>query len=387
MPHLSFRRVFPLLAVLTASLATGCGSWIDDATGNQAAEYKQAQSAPPLELPPDLTASNIDDRMVVPDLGPTASGSANLSDYTRERAGIASGEPRPTNQSRVLFQPERIQVRRDGDKRWLLIQSTTDDVWTSVRDYWIANGWLLTLDDPRIGIMETEWAENRAGIPDGIIRDFLGGVFGSLYDAGTRDKFRVRLERGAQPDTTEVYLTHYGAEEQFDGSGDVTRWIMRPRDEELEVEMLRRLVVHLGVEEQRGASLLATSGRAPDQPRAVMIRTGDGATAVRLQEDFRRAWRLVGLVLDRTGFAVEDRDRTKGLYYVRYIDPLREEKQVGTLESLAFWREEEPPETRYQIQVRARDGVTLIRVLTQEGGPVKTKTGDRILELLHEKLR
>ena len=386
MSHSSLRRFLSVAILLTAGLLTGCGSWLDDATGNQAVEYQQAQTTPPLEVPPDLTTSNIDDRMVVPDLGPTASGSANLSDYTRERSGATDRGARPMNRSQVLFQPDKLRVMRDGDKRWLVMQGSLDDAWAAVRDFWIANGWLLTIDDPRIGIMETEWAENRAGIPDGLIRNFLGGVFGSLYDAGTRDKFRVRLERGEQSGTTEVYLTHYGAEEQFDSNRDVTRWIIRPRDPELEVEMLRRLVVYLGVEEQRGAALLA-AGRAPEKSRATMIKAENGAAAVRLEEGFSRAWRQVGLVLDRTGFAVEDRDRKQGLYYVRYIDPLREEKEVGTLESLAFWRKEEPPETRYRIQVRAEDGVTLIRVLDRQGALETSKTGARILELLYEKMK
>ena len=108
---------------------------------------------------------------------------------------------------------------------------------------------------------------------------------------------------------------------------------------------------------------------------------------MRLDEDFSRAWRIVGLVLDRTGFAVEDRDRKAGLYYVRYIDPLREEKNQGVLGSLAFWREDEKPNTHYQINVRTRDGVTLVRVLNEQGEPEKSPTGTRIIELLHEKLR
>ena len=140
----------------------------------------------------------------------------------------------------------------------------------------------------------------------------------------------------------------------------------------------------LGVEEERGGTLLA---KADDKPRAALIRDPDGVAAVRLDEDFSRAWRLVGLVLDRTGFAVEDRDRKEGLYYVRYIDPLREEQSQGVLGSLAFWREDEKPRTRYQINVRTRDGVTLVRVLDEQGVPEKSPTGARIIELLHEKLR
>lgn len=391
-----FSRRFPavlsnIVMVVIMGLSAGCGTiekWMDDTTGNQILEYKQARSAPDLEVPPDLTTSRIDDHMTVPDLGPTASGSASLSDYTRERSGTVAAALRSANRGEVLPQPEKIRVLGDGDKKWLLVQDPADDVWAVVRDFWVSNGWLMKLEDPRIGIMETEWAENRAGIPTGFIRDFLGGAFGSLYDAGTRDKFRVRLERGDRSGTTEVYLTHYGAEEQFDGSGDVTRWILRPRDPELEVEMLRRLVLHLGVEEQHGSALLASAERAPGKPRATRIKAGDGASALRLDgEGFGRAWRLVGLVLDRTGFVVEDRDRKEGLYYVRYVDPLREEEQEGILESLAFWRQQEQPDTRYRIHIRTRNGVTLVRILDGEGIPENSKTGDRILELLHEKLQ
>ena len=170
-----------------------------------------------------------------------------------------------------------------------------------------------------------------------------------------------------------------------------TRWQPRPADPELEAEMLRRLMVRLGVEENRAKTMVAAEQR---QDRAKLSRAADGAGAVVLEEAFDRAWRRVGLALDRVGFTVEDRDRAQGLYFVRYVDPdadgKKKDENKGFLSKLAFWRGSEsdkPSQAQYRIHVKAQGEATRVEVLSREGGIDRSETSKRILSLLHEQLK
>jgi hypothetical protein len=199
----------------------------------------------------------------------------------------------------------------------------------------------VNVEIPEAGIMETDWAENRAKLPQDVIRGTLGKVFDSLYSTAERDKFRTRLEKSAETGMVEIYISHRGMYEVYTNEGKTdTRWQPRPADPELEAEMLRRLMVRLGVEESRAKTMMAGEQR---QDRAKLSRATDGAGALLLEEAFDRAWRRVGLALDRVGFTVEDRDRSQGLYFVRYVDPevdgKKKDEDKGFISKLMFWKE------------------------------------------------
>jgi len=373
-----------IVALLAITLGA-CGS-LDKFKEGKEVDYKKSRAASPLEIPPDLTSSTIDDSMKVPDI--SISGSATYSDYSRERTGPQATAGKET----VLPGVAGIQVQRDGDKRWLVVKGPPPDVWPQIREFWLQNGFLIRREDPRTGILETDWAENRADIPQGPIRSVLSKAFDGLYSAATRDKFRVRLEAGTDSGTTEVYLTHRGAEEviQGDASGDgSTIWRPRPADPELEAEMLRRMMVFMGVEDQKAKSMLALKGGRTQ--RAWLTRSDDGGAALRLGEEFSRAWRRTGIALDRVGFTVEDRNRSKGIYYVRYVDPEKDNKsKKGLLSKLAFWSdddEEGAKTAQYLINLIGDGEQTNVVVLGAEGKRDTSATAARILTLLHEQLK
>jgi outer membrane protein assembly factor BamC len=240
--------------------------------------------------------------------------------------------------------------------------------------------------------METDWAENRAKIPQDFIRNTIGRVLDSLYSTAERDKFRTRLEPGKEAGTTEVYISHRGVQEVFTSDAkDSTVWQPRAADPELEAEMLRRLMVRLGTEEKRAATLIAAEQK---EQRAKLQKAADGAGTLQLQESFDRAWRRVGLALDRVGFTVEDRDRSKGLYYVRYVDPevdAKSTKDEGWLSKLAFWRSNDAAKAstkaQYRIQVKDEGSSSSVQVLTAEGGLDRSDTSKKILGLLYDQLK
>jgi outer membrane protein assembly factor BamC len=362
---------FSLVATLAGLLLSACSSIGDS---GKAVDYKKSRTTEALEVPPDLTSSTISEAPAVLD-----------------RAGTSYSEVGETNLSvgvdNVLPTQDGLRVERDGDQQWLVVQGDPQQVWPRVRDFWMQEGILIKKEDPRTGIIVTEWVENRADIPQGPIRSVLGKVIDQVYSAATRDQYRVRLEQGVTPGTTEVYLTHRGVEEVVSGSVEdqTTKWQPRTSDPELEAEMMKRMMVFLGVEEQRARVLVAR--QAEPKARAQLV-TGDDGSMLIVSEDFSRAWRRTGVALDRVGFAVEDRDRSDGIYYVRYSDPLATQDEKGLLSGLAFWSSGDDAEAKqYQIVLQPEGRETHVIVNNEEGVREVSKTGTRILTLLEEQLR
>lgn len=345
-------------------------------------DYKSAGKIKPLEVPPDLVRPSADDRFLVPDVNPK--NAATFSAYSRDRSGQP---PTASGSSSVLPKIGEVRIERAGTQRWLVAKGEPAALWPLVKDFWQETGFIVNLEIPEAGVMETDWAENRAKIPDGFIRNTLGKLLDSVYSTSERDKFRTRLEPGAESGSTEIYISHRGMEEVYTSTAkEETKWQPRPADPELEAEMLRRLMVRFGVQEERAkAQLVAASNTIP---RATLAR---GQGTLSLNEQFDRAWRRVGLALDRVGFTVEDRDRSKGLYFVRYIDPEIDNKTAdnkGWLSKLKFWGSSEKPKTeQYRILVKGAEAGAEVNVLNKEGAHDRSETAGRILSLLYEQLK
>ena len=381
MRFVALRLALCSLAAVFAGQMAGCSSVNFE---SKKIDYKSASAVkvPTLEIPPDLTSPTRDDRFVVPDTG--GKGAATYSAYSGERG------PAAQKQSEVLPSVDKVRVERAGRQRWLVIKETPDKLWPQVKDFWQETGFIIKLELPEAGVMETDWAENRAKIGDDFLRNMLGKVLDSLYSTAERDKFRTRLEPGVEPGTTEIYISHRGMYEIYVSEGkDQTRWQPREPDPDLEAEMLRRLMVRFGSDDRRSQIEMAEAKSRPVE-RAKLSRSTDGSGALEVRESFDRAWRRVGLALDRVGFTVEDRDRSKGLYYVRYVDPESDEqnKNPGLISKLAFWKPSAPdPQTKYRVFVKDGGSQTTVQVLSAEGGIDQSETGKKILGLLHEQLK
>ena len=350
-------------------------------------DYKSAGKLPPLEVPPDLTRPGTDERFAIP----AVQGTATYSEYNRGR----SEQRAATSSSSVLPPQDNVRVERQGNQRWLVVKGQPDQVWPVVKDFWQETGFIVNVEMPEAGVMETDWNENRARISDpGFIRGLLGKLMDQVYSTSERDKFRTRLERGAEQDTTEIFISHRGMEEVYTSAAqDQTKWQPRPPDPELEAEMLRRLMLRFGVQEARAKSQVA-SAASKAAPRATLSKSGSGTGpgTLALHEQFDRAWRSVGLALDRVGFTVEDRDRSKGLYFVRYIDPQIDNKQPESqsswLAKLKFWGGSDPKKAeQFRIQVKDGDSGAQVNVLNKEGVQDNTDTARKILSLLYDQLK
>jgi len=383
MSKMKWRKVTIPSLVLALSLTnTGCNLFPETKT----IDYKSAGKLPALDIPPDLIKPAIDERYSIPEL--SSSGSATFSTYSSER-----GEQQKSGASSFL--PSSIQnvhVERAGTQRWLVVPQSPEAVWPIIKEFWQELGFLIKIEVPEAGIMETDWAENRAKIPQDFVRTLLSTFLDSIYSTAERDKFRTRLERN-EAGSTEIYISHRGMNEVLEGGGlNRTIWQPRPADPDLEAEMLSRLMMRFGVEEEK-AKLELTTGKSTTQERAYIDReTGD--TLV-INEAFDRSWRRVGLALDRIGFTVEDRNRVDGIYFVRYLNPDKDSKKKGDddgiLSGIMFWRsgdKDDAKAAKYRIQIHnTGTNTSKVTLLNDDGTAVKSSTTSRILKLLHEQLK
>lgn len=355
------------LALLGLSLAlTACSSLESDKV-----DYKSASKAKTttLVVPPDLTQIVRDTRYTTPGTAVSASG----------YQAVAVNQTVPTAVATI----GDVRIERAGTQRWLVVDRPADKLWDSVKEFWLDSGFVLTMDQTSLGIMETDWAENRAKLPQDLIRSTLGRLLDSLYSTGERDKFRTRLERNAAGGT-EIYISHRGMIEVY-SNNDKTQTVWQPRavDPELEAEFLRKLMVKLGVSAERAKTLVAT-----DTPKqSSRLATVNGQTVAQIDESFDRAWRRVGLSLDRTGFTVEDRDRNQGTYFVRYVEPNTDKTEPGFFSKMFGATAKVSAPQKYRVTVQSQGENSTVTVLNAAGAPETSGNAQRILKVLVDDLK
>lgn len=325
--------------------------------------YKSATSVQSLDVPPDLTQLTANARYVAPSKTVTASA------FQKSGGVGTAAAASPVAASKVAD----VRLERQGHERWLVVPRPAEQVWPSVREFWIEGGFVLTTDQATLGIMETDWAENRAKLPQDFIRKSLGKVLDVLYSTGERDRFRTRLERRSDGGT-DIFVSHRGMVEVYsDKLKEHTMWQPRPADPELESEFLRRLMQKLG---GPASATTADSGTTtpgtPSMARESSVQSqkvADGSTVLVMSEEFDRAWRRVGLSLDRAGFTVEDRDRNAGTYFVRYVPQGTSKNEPGFFAKLFSSSGATPQPYKYKIALRTESQKTTISVLAVESRP------------------
>jgi len=410
-----------LLPLLLLANLTACDSipFIDNTS-----DYKGAGRSRPLEVPPDLTASPSSDTYAVP-------GGTSYSSYTQAQEGQEIGV------EKVLQSPDGVRLERSGAQSWLVVDASAEKIWPVVREFWIDMGFAVRVENAQIGVMETEWVESDAIKKDtsGNALDKFDKWLDKLSGFADRKKFRTRLDRGAEAGTTEIYMSHRsvsGAPD--DGKNRIQTQLGEietgykadaknatkadASDAELDAELLRRLMVKLGIEEQKSKSILA---EAVVIKRAEVVKESDGSARLLLNDQFDRAWRRVGLALDRIGFVIEDKDRSNGLFFVRYADVDIDDtpkKKKGLMETLKFWGDDDKkeaqtpaqkeqksvidslkfwgsddkgktnPDKQYRIKVADGDaGNAVVTVIDTSGARVRTTTANRIIALMYDQLK
>jgi outer membrane protein assembly factor BamC len=373
MTHRTLPGIAPrILALAAAATLAGCAA-LDNTFGGARVDYRsEAKKTPALEVPPDLTQLARSGRYRPQGGVVTASGVA---------AG-AAGSSSATAQTVALSSLDNMRIERDGSFRWLVVSMAPEQLWPQLQSFWRENGFELVVDNPGAGVMETGWAENRTRIPQDVIRRTLGRLVENLYDSGVRDSFRTRVERSANG--TEIFILHRSVTEEFAGQQrERTVWRNGPNDPQLEAEFLSRLMVKLGQQEATARQAVAAVPAGPSTPAPVVAE----ATSLELNEPFDRAYRRVGMALDRAGFTVEDRDRSAGLFFVRYVATGSGDSDQGLLSRIFGSKDPQAP-ARYRVLVKsAGESRSSVSVQNSQGQPETGDVAKRIIGRLSSEVR
>ncbi|MEY3932729.1 MAG: hypothetical protein RL426_375 [Pseudomonadota bacterium] len=393
-----------------------------------APDYKATGRSRPLEVPPDLTSATTNDAYAIP-------GSTSYSDFK-------NGQQQDNGQPKILPNPEGMKIVKAGAQRWLVVNAPAEKIWPLIRDFWIDMGFAVKKENPEVGVMETEWIKEGDLMTNdnkGTLDKFDAWLDSLASGTANRKKFRTRLERGLQDGTTEIYMTHRSVDTAPDDGKEKIRTPygvvdmgykndskskedskVDSRSDELDAELLRRLMVKLGLADKRAKEIIA----APiSQKRAEIKKEADGSSSVEIQDPFDRAWRRVGLALDIIGFVIEDKDRSNGIYFVKYADVDIDDspkKKKGVLDSLMFWsdddkkdkqakdtsqtkekplserlkfwggseKEKTNPEKQYRIKILSIDnGGSQVIIEYQDGKKNNSSTANRIISLLYDQLK
>jgi outer membrane protein assembly factor BamC len=394
--------LFTLLAAITLA---GCDSvpFMDNSP-----DYKSASRGKPLEVPPDLTSVSTSDIYAVP------GGGATYSQFSKGQEQIKN-EP-----EKILPNAEGVKLERAGTQRWLVVEAPPEKIWPVVRDFWTELGFAVRIENTQTGVMETEWVDPSDLTKDnkGNYLDKFQGWLDKMSNLSSRQKFRTRLDRGADAGTTEIYISHTSVssvqtdnktkvrtvagevdtgykpddpKNSYEGASNKGAQADRASAEDLDAELLRRLMVRLGVQEQQSRALIAADNT---EKRAVLGKGKDGVTVLTVNDPFDRAWRRVSLAIDRIGFAVEDRDRSRGEFNVRYsnIDSDESKKgEEGWLDKMKFWGDDEKNKTelnkQFIVKVESAESTSKVYVMNKDGQQARSPAADSILNMLYEQLK
>lgn len=327
--------------------------------------YEDSTYGRPLEVPPDLTLPSFHEGLEV-----AASSKPAATPQRVETAPLT-----------VLPDQANLTVARDGAQRWLVMNGEPAQVWPWVRAFWMKRGFALRLEDPATGVMETEWADQKVSLPPDLSKLTSQD---KTFVVPTREKYRVRFERGDKPGTTEVYVTHRGVElSQQDG---MLAWQLRAANPDLEAESLKQLMVFLGVEQEKAGGKLAAATEIVR--RATLGTDSQGLNNVHIDEDFARVWRRVELALDRLDYSIEDRDRSRGEFFViaqNTLEDLSEGKKKSWLSRLFSSNDDKKRE--FRVVLKDEGAATNIYVRDRAGEKLDNALADPVLKQLQARLQ
>ncbi|OSI08846.1 lipoprotein [Neisseria animaloris] len=334
-----------------------------------------------LEVPPDLTNPDQGNRYQIPAGG----GAVRASDLNRNRT-----VQQLANQA-VLKSVKGVRLERDGSQRWLVVEGKEPaEIWPLLKVFWQENGFDIKSEEPAIGQMETEWAENRAKIPQDSLRRLFEKVgLGGVYSTSERDKFIIRIEQ-SRSGTTDVFFAHKGMKEVYgDKNKDTTLWQPRPNDPNLEAAFLARFMQYLGVDAKQAENALGKSVAARSGSDLAKL---EGNSVV-LRGDYDRNWRRTALALDRIGLTVIGQNTQRHAFLVQPAPQEGEAistKKPGLLKRIfGKGKNQTPaaaaPELIVYVEPTA-DG-TRLRLLNKDGSTYQGKDASTWLSRLHTELR
>ncbi|AUT59079.1 MULTISPECIES: outer membrane protein assembly factor BamC [Paraburkholderia] len=406
MTELRLTKRFAAL-LMAGGLVAGCGT-----SSPNKIDYKSDSKSKEVSLavPPNMLEETADQRSLPPQSGQTSLSTLQQVQSDAPTAAV------------VAPAVSGMHIQRDGTESWLVLDNQSPDkAWPQIRRFWQEQGFLLVVDQRDKGVMETDWNETHPSINDGLIRSTLSKAMGNSYVTAERNKYRTRLE-AAPNGGTYVFISQKGLREALSGANnDTSKWEPKPNDPALETEYLKRLMATLakndtGTRTANAAADVSPAGsQTPPNAAAGGAKSAAAATAAQnvalagqtpvrdpssadtsaqfssteltLGEPYDRAWLRVGLALDRSNFTVDDRDLTRGIYFVRYVDPKDMTSAEQGFWSQVFHGRKEKVAKQYRVNVRAvTPNQTRVAVVDDKGDVDSSPQAKQIMSLMVDQL-
>lgn len=367
-----------LIAAAVLSLAACSGSKKEQPKLDYQSENRKIVN---LEVPPDLTNPNQGNLYQLP----AGSGAVRASDIARRTAaGQTAGQ-------KVLTGVKGVKMERDGSQRWLSVSGRQPaELWPLLKAFWQENGFTIASEEPAIGQMETDWAENRAKLGGGGLRSILEKIgLGGIYSTSERDKFIVRVEK-AKNGGTDIFFAHKGMSETYaDRNKDTTMWQPRANDPNLEAAFLARFMQYLGADEQQIQNQLERTAAADNSNAAGLAKLENGSLL--LTGDYARNWRRTALALDRVGLTVTGQNTEKHAFLVQPAQnesASLQEKKPGLIGRLFGKKAKAPaPVPDLIVFLEPANGGARLQILNKDGSRYTGPEASAWLSRLHTELR
>ena len=301
-----FYKKISLLTILFFLFLTGCSDkpiTVDDVVGigddiaevfgkDDSDNYGNSTSIAMLEIPPSLDNPNYNDALKVP------------------KSIDASGQILEMSEAPVLPTYIDMMIIKQGNARWLEIQTDPVSLWPYLSQFWRSQGYEIKIDEPINGILETDWKKNEINF-DSETNLINNEDFN--YNA-SKEKFRVRVER--EPNGfSNIYLSNHIMEADDVVNNNKIIWKKKNSDISREAEMLVRIMEFLGTSREEAIESLNNSEKNNDKLYIDLI-DFNGIPAILIKDSFSKMWREIGLSLDRSGLLVQDYDRDNAIYVI-----------------------------------------------------------------------
>jgi outer membrane protein assembly factor BamC len=331
-----------------------------------------------LELPPDLSEIEEESKFELP-------------------VGFSGAESTAKDKVPVLARVDSLRLEGSGNLYWLTVEEPLENLYQLVKNFWFSEGYRLMVDEPVIGIMQTEWVLTEQGPPEEDSA-WYENLFAEDNLSASQDQYRTRVELDQAGNASRIYIAHRGTEfvyvletgnDQQQVDDNDNQWRFRQPEPELEIEMLSRLMIFLGLQkaevEQQVANAKLFSPRASQH-----IDSSEKSPFLIVKDPYQIAWNRVYHQLERMNFEIEKSEFKSGLSGEGAITinaQVTESKDDKGL--FSFFSQSSETVEKQIVVVLAEETHQLTRVMieTDEGDFDTSRAGAAFLDLLYQKIR
>jgi outer membrane protein assembly factor BamC len=244
-------------------------------------DYRKARAEPRIKVPSNMDDQALQDIYVIPP----------VTEDLRVTGEFEVPRPAPLI---ARATEEMVRVQRLGDEEWILANLAPGQLWPQIRAFLSSNSLQVARVDARAGLIETGWLRPEEG--------------------GMEERYRFRIEQGVQRNTSELHVL------QMVQAGDITVWPEISSDNDRESNMLM-LVAQYVANSTDAAPVSMMAQEAISSSGKVSMQEGEGEVPyLNLELPYYRAWASIERALRESSFQTRDRDRSSGLFYIRYVE-------------------------------------------------------------------